>query len=152
MLVTRNVKFKAHELPNEKLGGLEAAEFLGVDPVVMFKTFVALHNDDGKAVLALVPANTEVDLKALSSALGTKKMSAATLAQAEQLTGLQAGGISPLALIGKAFSVVIDESALALKVMYLSAGERGLNISMAPDEVIRLTSAKTFPIGREKPA
>jgi Cys-tRNA(Pro)/Cys-tRNA(Cys) deacylase len=69
-----------------------------------------------------------------------------TQAQAEKLTGLQAGGISPLALIGKGFDVVVDESALGCEKIYLSGGQRGLNLSMAPQAVIDLTHAKTAAI------
>jgi Cys-tRNA(Pro)/Cys-tRNA(Cys) deacylase len=78
--------------------------------------------------------------------LGGKKLQLATLAEAEKLTGLQAGGISPLALIGKGFEVVIDIYALSLEKIYLSGGQRGLNVSMTPQVVIELTHAKTGEI------
>lgn len=146
MLVAKGIQFEAHELPAEKLGGMEAAAVLGVDPAQMFKTIVAIRPDGGKPVLAVVPAAAEVDLKALGRVLGGKKLQAATQAQAEKLTGLQVGGISPLALIAKGFEVVIDDSAANFEKIYVSGGQRGINISLAPADLKKLTNAKEFTI------
>ena len=146
LLAAKGVPFEAHELPAEKLGGLEAAAFLGVNPAQMFKTIVALRPDGGKPALALVPAHAQLDLKGLGRALGGKKLQLATQSQAEQLTALQVGGISPLALIGKGFDVVLDQSALIFEKIYLSGGQRGLNLSLAPKDVQQLTKAKTASI------
>ena len=146
MLTAKGVAFEAHELPEEKLGGIEAASLLNVDPNQMFKTIVALRPDGGKPVLALVPSPRQLELKSVGRLLGGKKLQLATLAEAEKLTGLQAGGISPLALIGKGFEVVIDIYALSLEKIYLSGGQRGLNVSMTPQVVIELTHAKTGEI------
>jgi len=146
MLAAKGVAFEAHELPAEKLGGLEAAAFLKVDPLQMFKTIVALRPEGGKPVLALVPAPAELDLKALGRALGGKKPQVATKAQAEKLTGLQVGGISPLALIGKGFEVVMDKSALQHEKVFISGGQRGINVSLAPARIQELTHAKIAEI------
>ena len=97
-------------------------------------------------MLALVPAPAKLDLKALGRVLGGKKLQLATQAQAEKLTGLQAGGISPLALMGRGFEIVVDESALGFEKIYLSGGQRGLNLSMAPGAVVELTKAKVAAI------
>lgn len=142
MLAAKGIAFEAHELPEEKIGGVEAAAILGVDPHQVFKTIVALRPDGGKPVLALIPAPAQLDLKAIGRLLGSKKLQLATQAHAEKLTGLEAGGISPLALIGKGFEVVLDESALGFAKIYLSGGQRGLNLSMAPRVVKNLTNAK----------
>lgn len=146
MLAAKGVAFEAHELPAEKLGGMEAAAILGVEPRQVFKTIVAVRPDGGKPVLALVPAPAQLDLKSLGRALGGKKLQTASLAQAEKLTGLQAGGISPLALVGKGFEVVIDESVNTFATIYLSGGQRGLNISMAPADLLAFTNAKVLAI------
>lgn len=146
MLVSKGIPFEAHELPEEKLGGLEAAAVLGVEPRQVFKTIVALRPEGGKPVLAMVPAPAQLDLKALGRALGGKKLQLSTQAQAEKLTGLQVGGISPLALIGKGFDVILDESALGFEQIYLSGGQRGLNLSLSPQHLIQLTRAKVFQI------
>ncbi|MEX1248166.1 MAG: YbaK/EbsC family protein [Anaerolineales bacterium] len=150
MLAAKGVAFEAHELPAEKLGGLEAAAFLSVDPNQMFKTIVALHPEGGKPVLAIIPAPAQLDLKALGRSLGGKKLQVATQARAEELTGLQVGGISPLALLGKGFEAVIDESALGFEKIFLSGGQRGLNLSLSPKILVDLIRAKVFAIS-EKP-
>lgn len=146
MLVAKGIAFEAHELPEEKLGGVEAAAVLNVDPQHVFKTIVAIRPDGGKPVLALIPAPAQLDLKAIGRLLGSKKLQVASQLQAEKMTSLQVGGISPLALVGKGFEVVIDEKALALEKIYLSGGQRGLNFSMTPQAVIGLTHAKVGEI------
>lgn len=149
MLEARGIPYVAHELPNEKLGAVEAAQFLGVEAERVYKTIVALRPAGGKPLLALVPGTSEVDLKALASALGEKKMGLPTQREAEEITGLQAGGISPLALMQKGFQVVIDESVGGWEHIYVSGGQRGLNIQIAPDDLIRLTKARVAEIARE---
>ena len=145
MLAAKGVAFEAHMLPEEKLGGMEAAEHLGVDPGQVYKTIVAIP-DNGRPVLALIPAPAQVSAKALGRALGVKKVKLATQAQAEELTGLQVGGISPLALIGQSFRVVIDESAKQKETVTVSGGQRGINISLAVDDLRELTRARLAAI------
>lgn len=148
MLVSKGVSFQAYELPPEKLSGLEAAQFLGVDPGAVFKTIVVTRAQGGKSILAMVPAPVEVDLKALARVLGEKKVYLASQREAEQITGLQVGGISPLALLSRGFQVVIDSSAESRKEIYLSGGQRGLNICLAPDDLIALTNARVGTVSR----
>ncbi len=146
MLVAKGIAFESHELPAEKLGGVEAAAILGVDPLQVFKTIVALRPGGGKPVLALIPAPAQLDLKALGRALGGKKLQVAKQTQAEKMTGLLSGGISPLALIGKGFDVVLDSSAAGFEKIYISGGQRGLNLSLSPKSLIEFTRAKTAEI------
>lgn len=146
ILVARKVDFEIHELPEEKLSAVEAATHLGIAPEQMFKTIVALRADGGKTILALVPAEAQVEMKALGRALGGTKIKAASQKQAEQITGLQTGGISPLALMGKGYEVILDSTALDFPNIYLSGGQRGLNISLSPSDLIMLTRAKSAAI------
>lgn len=146
ILVARKVDFEIHELPEEKLSAVEAATHLGIAPEQMFKTIVALRADGGKTILALVPAKAQVEMKALGRALGGTKIKAASQKQAEQITGLQTGGISPLALMGKGYEVILDSTALDFPNIYLSGGQRGLNISLSPSDLIMLTRAKSAAI------
>jgi Cys-tRNA(Pro)/Cys-tRNA(Cys) deacylase len=146
MLVAKKVAFQAHELPEEKLGGMEAAAVLGIDPMQMFKTIVAIRPDGGKPVLALVPAPSQLELKALGRVFGGKKLRVSTQAEAEKLTGLQVGGISPLALVGKGFDVVVDETANGFEQIYVSGGQRGLNLSLSPKDLVELTRARVSAI------
>ena len=148
MLVSQGIPFQVFELPAEKLSAQEAAQFLGVDPELVFKTIVVTRAQRGKPILALVPGPREVDLKALARALGEKKVFLASHKEAEQITGLQVGGISPLALLSRGFQVIIDISAQSLEEIYLSGGQRGLNISLPPGELIELTQANIGAISR----
>ena len=148
MLESRGIDYQAFELPNAKLSGMEAASYLGVEPEKVFKTIVVTRQYKGKPVLALVPAPREVNLKALSRALGEKKVHLATQKEAEQLTGLQVGGISPLALLQRGFQVIIDISATSLEEIYISGGQRGINICLATEDLVELTRAEQAAISR----
>ena len=148
MLESQGIPFQAFKLPAEKLSALEAADYLGVDPDFVYKTIVATRAATAKPVLALVSARREVDLKALARALGEKKVHLASQKQAEQLTGLQTGGISPLALLKHNFQVVVDDTAQTLDEIYISGGQRGLNIRLPVEELIKLTNATIAAISR----
>jgi len=108
-LDAHKVKYEAHDLPAEKIGALEAAQFMNVPAEQVFKTIVIIR-EKGKPVLAVIPGPRVVDLKLLALFLGEKKMHLPSEREAESLTGLQAGGISPLALINKGFQVVIERN------------------------------------------
>ncbi len=110
LLDVKKVPYKAFELSAEKRGAAETARLLGVEPDLVYKTIVVTRHP-GKPILAVIPGPNRVDLKLLAAALGEKKLSLPTEREAEQLTGLQAGGISPLALINKGFVVVLDAAA-----------------------------------------
>lgn len=141
LLDAKGIPYTAHELPAEKLGALEAAQVIGVPPDEVFKTIVVMREGKGKPILAVTPGPLEVDLKALAKAMGEKKLAVPTQKEAEQLTGLQAGGISPLALIGRGFQVVIDETAQIFDQIYISGGQRGLNLRLPVTALAELTGA-----------
>ena len=146
MLDSRKVKYTAFELPAEKLGARETARRLNVPSGQVFKTIVATREKPGKPVLAVIPGDRELNLKALAAALGEKKVHLPTQREAEQLTGLQAGGISPLALINKGFQVVIDEAAQSFDEIHVSGGQRGLNIRLSVKDLSGLTHARFAPV------
>jgi Cys-tRNA(Pro)/Cys-tRNA(Cys) deacylase len=146
LLDARGVDYTACELPAEKLGAVEAAEILGVEAEQVFKTIVVLREGRGKPILAVIPGPYEVDLKALARAVGEKKVSLATQREAEQVTGLQAGGISPLALLNRGFQVVIDAMVEVFEQVYISGGQRGLNIHLPVQDLISLTQAQLADI------
>lgn len=146
LLDNRKINYTAHEFPREKLGAEEVAQLLGVSPEIVFKSIVITRRGGGKPILAVVPGNKEVDLKALAQTVGEKKVSPATQAEAERLTQLQAGGISPLALINHGFEILIDQSALGHQAIFISGGERGLNIQLKAEDLIRITQGKTASI------
>lgn len=146
LLDARKIHYTAYELPPEKLGAVEAAIFLNVPAEQVHKTIVVIRATKGKPILAVVPGPREVDLKAVAQAIGEKKVILPTEKEAERLTGLQAGGISPLALIHKGFQVLVDQSAQSLGEIYISGGQRGLNIRLPVVDLLRLTNARLASI------
>lgn len=146
MLDSKKVPFEAFELPSEKLSAEETATLLGVAPSVVYKTIVTRRDQPGKYVLAVVPGDREVSLKKLAIALQQKKMQMLTQQEAEKVTGLLTGGISPLALINRGFQVVLDEFVLNQTQIHISGGQRGLNIRLSPADLIRLINAKIATI------
>jgi Cys-tRNA(Pro)/Cys-tRNA(Cys) deacylase len=126
--------------------GPEAATRLGLRPGAVFKTLVAKAAGSG-LVIALVPVDRELDLKALAAAVGGKRAEMAGPAEAERATGYVVGGISPLGQ-RRPLPTVIDESALALPRLFVSAGRRGLEIALRPADLIALCRATTAPIAR----
>lgn len=146
LLDQRKIPYTTYELPAEKLGALEVAELLNLDPGMVYKTIVVTREGKGKPILALVPGSREVNLKSLARTMGEKKLNLPTQREAEELTGLQAGGISALALLNRGFQVVVDSSAEALDEFYVSGGQRGLDIRLPVTAFISLTHAKTGAI------
>ena len=141
LLDSKKIPYIAFELPAEKLGAGETARLLGVDPDLVYKTIVVTR-PKGKPILAVIPGSHRVDLKLLAAALNEKKVSLPTEHEAEVLTGLQAGGISPLALVNKGFQVVISLEARSLSHIHVSGGQRGLNIQLPVMPLAELTHAR----------
>jgi Cys-tRNA(Pro)/Cys-tRNA(Cys) deacylase len=146
LLRQRKVTHRVHEYPHDPRSasyGTEAASALGIDPAHCFKTLVA--EVDGGLVVAVVPVTGSLDLKALAGAVGGKRAAMADPTSAERTTGYVRGGISPLGQ-RRRLPTVIDASAVALPAMYVSAGRRGLEVELAPTDLVRLTDAAVAPI------
>ncbi len=125
----------------------DVAAMIGAPPAQVFKTIVVVREERGKRpLLVIVPGDREVDLKRLAAGLGVKKLRVAPQREAEALTKLQVGGISALALINRGFDVVLDRSAEAYADtgIYVSGGQRGLNVRIKPADIVTLTSARTL--------
>ena len=133
------------EHPSDQGHGEAAVAALGADPRQVFKTLVA--RVDGALTVAVVPVAGTLDLKALATATGGRKAVMAVPADAERATGYVLGGISPLGQ-KKALPTVVDESALDFGTVMVSAGRRGLQVELPPADLVRLTKARTAPIGR----
>lgn len=133
--------------PEIAVSAVEVAEAVGLPPEQVFKTLVTLP-EAGKPILAVIPAAAELDLKALAKAAGLKKVRMATQADAERLTGLQKGGISALALVNKGFRVFLDSHADLFDQIAMSAGERGVQVVLAPQDFVRVTGARIAQIGQ----
>jgi Cys-tRNA(Pro)/Cys-tRNA(Cys) deacylase len=129
--------------PRAEAYGEEAATALGVSPERIFKTLIA--SVDGRLVCAVVPVAGQLDLKALASALGAKRAEMADPAAAARATGYVVGGISPLGQKTR-LPVVVDSSAELFETVYVSAGKRGLQVQLAPADLVRLAGATTARI------
>lgn len=147
-LASAGIAFTLHEYthdPRAASYGMEAAEALGVDPARVFKTLLATL--DGGLVVGIVPVSGQLDLKALARALGGSRATMAEVAVAERATGYVAGGISPLGQ-RRRHPTVLDESATGFDTVYVSAGRRGLDLAIAPADLVSATGAIVAPISR----
>lgn len=131
--------------PRAESYGLEAAEVLGLDPARVFKTLMA--SVDGRLAVAVVPVSGQLDLKALAKALGASRAAMADKAAAERATGYVVGGISPVGQ-KRPHPTVVDATALGHPTIYVSAGRRGLDLQIAPADLVAVTGATTAEVGR----
>ena len=148
-LTAAGIQFIEHAYEHDPANtsyGLEAAEVLGVDPGQVFKTLLA--EVDGALVVAIVPVDGKLDLKALAAATGGKKAAMADAALAERRTGYVVGGISP---IGQKMrhTTVLDETAELYDTVFVSGGRRGFDLELAPADLVSVTGAMVAAIGRQ---
>ncbi|WP_045730386.1 Cys-tRNA(Pro) deacylase [Pseudarthrobacter chlorophenolicus] len=146
-LAAAGVPFVLHPYSHDPAAasyGAEAAAVLGIDPARVFKTLMV--EVEGRLAVGIVPVSGTLDLKAFAAAMGAKKAAMADPAAAQRRTGYVLGGISPL---GQRLPspTVLDASALELDTMLVSGGRRGLDIELAPLDLVRLTDAVTALIG-----
>ena len=126
--------------------GLEAAAAVGVPPEMVYKTLVA-KLDGKRLVIALVPCSSELDLKALATLAEVKRAEMATAQEAERATGYVVGGISPLGQ-RRRLETYIDSAVTELSNVYVSAGRRGLEIELAPGDLMVCCDARLGSIAR----
>jgi Cys-tRNA(Pro)/Cys-tRNA(Cys) deacylase len=146
MLTKAKIPFTLHPYdhdPRSQAYGEEAAEALGVEPNRIFKTLIA--SVEGRLACAVVPVAARLDLKALAAALGGKRAELADPAAAARATGYVVGGISPLGQRSR-LKVVVDASAEQFETVYVSAGKRGLQVQLAPADLVRAAEAVLAPI------
>jgi Cys-tRNA(Pro)/Cys-tRNA(Cys) deacylase len=137
------IQYRVHAYvhhPGATSYGLEAAERLDVEPARIFKTLIVTV--DGTPLTAIVPVEDELDLRALG-----KRAALAPAAEAERLTGYVTGGISPMGQ-RRPLPTVLDDSALAFETIFVSAGRRGLELELAPADLLELTSGRAAAISR----
>jgi Cys-tRNA(Pro)/Cys-tRNA(Cys) deacylase len=147
-LTRAGVEFTVHEYhhdPRAGSFGLEAAEALGVELGRVFKTLMSTV--DGVLTVGIVPVSGQLNLKSLARAVNGSKAAMADLAAAERATGYIAGGISPIGQ-KRAHPTVLDRSASTYATIFVSAGRRGLDLEISPDDLVRVTRAIVAPIGR----
>lgn len=128
--------------------GREAAQALGLAPAQVFKTLLVRTGErDGDLVVAIVPVDAQLDLKSCAAAAGTKRATLADPALAERVTGYVVGGISPIAQ-RRRLPTLLDDSALTFETVYVSGGRRGLDVGLAPTDLMTVTGARAAPLAR----
>ncbi len=154
LLDSRKIAYRVTEYdPSREFhDAVGAAALMGVPVETVFKTLVVLRDPPAspgagvpgktRPILVMIPAHREVDLKLLAKELGEKKLRMATRREAEQLTGLQVGGISALALLNRGFEICLDASAQGLEKIHVSAGMRGTDVEVGVKDLIGVTRAK----------
>lgn len=139
-------ELREYKVDREHLSASEVAQAIGMPPEQVFKTLVARGDRNGVA-LAVIPANSELDLKGLASASGNKKIDLVPMKEVLALTGYVRGGVSPVGA-RKAYPLYLDETAILWDVIAVSAGVRGCQMLLSPEDLIRVTSAATCSIAR----
>jgi Cys-tRNA(Pro)/Cys-tRNA(Cys) deacylase len=140
ILDARHIPYAAFTYDDSIHSGAGVAEAIGVPIGQLFKTLVVLR-DRGRPILAIIPSDRELDLKRMAAAAGEKRVRMATQREAEAKTGLLVGGISALALLDKGFDVFLDESARQFDELYVSAGQRGINLRLRVVDLVAVTKA-----------
>jgi len=140
-LDAHQVLYEVNTFSQDIHSATDAATAMGRDPSTVYKTLV-VERLRGKPLLVMLASEKQVDLGVLAASVGEKKLRLASHRDAEALTGLQVGGISALALLNKGFDIYIDRGAQNLDRVTISAGQRGLNLSLAVTDLVRVTGAE----------
>jgi Cys-tRNA(Pro)/Cys-tRNA(Cys) deacylase len=141
-------ELRAYEVDPDDLAAETVARKIGMPAEQVFKTLIARGDKHG-VCLAVVPGNCELDLKALARATGDKRIDTVPLKEVEPLTGYIRGGVTALAC-KKPYPVFLDETAQLFDMISISAGMRGLQILIAPDDYLRVVNARVAPIAKDK--
>lgn len=139
------IAYEVREYQEEELGAEEAAVKLGLPLDRVFKTLV-VRGDRRGVLLACLPGTATLSLKALAKASGNKKVEMVEVDEIHRLTGYLRGGVSPLGG-KKTYPLYVDEAALAQPFLSVSAGMRGMQILVTPEDLIRAAAATVAPIG-----
>lgn len=149
LLEAQDIDYEVVTFPAKHFSALEVAQIVGAPPDQVHKTLVVLR-EGGKALLVMIAGDRQLDLKRLATSIGNPKakLKVASQLQAEQITGLLVGGISALALLNQGFEICIDQDALAQEHVYVSAGQRGINLKLAAQDLIDVTQAQIVQAAR----
>lgn len=138
------IAYEVHEYSPDIHSAVEAAQAIGVPVERVYKTLVVMRDlqPRAKPLLVMVPGDRELDLRALAKATGDKKLRMAAQKEAESLTGLRVGGIGALALLNRGFEMWIDRAAVAHERIWVNAGQRGVDLELRVDDLVRVTNAR----------
>jgi Cys-tRNA(Pro)/Cys-tRNA(Cys) deacylase len=150
VLEGKKIPYEVAAYPDSERDAAVIAHHLNVPAGQLFKTLVVTRSP-AKPVLALVAADSQLDLKKLAQFLSEKKLKMAGHSEAEAVTGLQVGGISPLALLNRGFLIVIDNAVQKHEQVYVSAGRRGINLKVPVAGLLKVTGARCADISAPAP-
>jgi len=141
----RKIAYEVHGYSPEIHSAVEAAQAMSIPVERVYKTLVVMRETPrAKPLLVMVPGDRELDLRELARSTGDKKLRMATQKEAESLTGLLVGGIGALALLNRGFEIWIDPAARAHERICVNAGQRGINLELRVDDLVRITNARRF--------
>ena len=146
LLEGRKVKHELFEYPNTERDAEKIADYLGIPAAEVYKTLVVTRAK-GKPILFMLAAARRLNLKKLAKGIREKKLSLAKHAEAEKLTGLKVGGISPLALLNKGFAIYIDKAGEQCERVLISSGKKGINLGVPVKALVKITKAKFVDAG-----
>lgn len=139
-LDSRHVPYTTFTYPETIHSAAEVAALLGAPAGHVFKTLVVIA-DGARHLLVMTPGDRELDLRLVARAVGAKSAHMALQRDAERLTGLKVGGISPLALLDRRFEVYLDAPGSALDALYINGGQRGVNLRLNVADLLAVTGA-----------
>lgn len=145
LLEGKGVPYEARTYPPDERDAQAVAEHIGVPAGQVFKTLV-VRRQRGKPFLVMVPADGQLNLKKMAQVVGEKKVYMASHNEAEALTGLEVGGISALGLLNRGFDIVLDISAQRYETIWISAGEKGINIGVPVEGLAAITGAEYLDV------
>ncbi|MEM7031708.1 MAG: YbaK/EbsC family protein [Chloroflexota bacterium] len=152
LLQQKKIAHTVHEFPDTLHNAEDVADFIGVPSNQVYKTLVVQRTKPKtKPLLIMIAADRQLNLKKVAKAVNEKKVQMATQDIAEKLTDLQVGGISALMLLNKGFDIYIDETAKSHQQIVISAGQRGINLEIAVDDIIKITSARLIEATNKPP-
>jgi Cys-tRNA(Pro)/Cys-tRNA(Cys) deacylase len=150
LLEAQNVAYEVFTYDDKITDGVSAAEAMGQPPALVYKTLV-VQLKGGEHALVMIPSDQELDLKRFARSIGAKRASMTTKRGAEAATGLKTGGIGALALGHKRWGAYLDEAAQAHEAIFVNAGQRGVNLKVKVDDLIKVLSAKVVSLTGEAP-
>jgi Cys-tRNA(Pro)/Cys-tRNA(Cys) deacylase len=150
LLDKHHVGYTTFTYPDTLHSAQEVAPVLGVPADHVFKALVVLA-DEGRHLLIMVPGDRELDMRLVARAVGAKHARMAPQHEAERLTGLKVGGISPLALLDRHFEIYLDASGEGLDELYINGGQRGINLRLRVADLLAVTGARVIQATAEQP-
>ena len=145
LLEAQGIAYETHSYDETIIDGVGAAQAMGLPPSQVYKTLV-VQLKDNELALVMIAADQELDLKRLAKSIGQKKATMPTKRGAEMATGLRTGGIGALALVHKRWGVYLDEAAKQHETILVNAGQRGVNLQVKVDDLVRVLNAKLLAL------